>query len=185
MIKSHHCYSKLWWWKCISQDYSSLDSNLCKSFFFLYWPIPLSCFSWLPWLTLWICWISWTFSKNLLSIFLEPSLRTFGSQSTSWLHFPPRFSYQYTVDHLFLLFPCGIFSILQETVDGLLASNRSAYSVLFGFTTSYVDMLSVYGFWGHFLLWGSFWIRVVFSLFIHLGIFVSSNYLLSSRASFS
>ena len=86
----------------------------------------------------------------LLSI---PAMATFSASFCSLLECAD----QCTVYHLFLLFRCGIHSVLRKTVLALLASNRfSPLFVQLRYSTSWVDTLSIYSCWGCFLWVGEY-----------------------------
>ena len=111
--------------------------------------IPSFIFPWKLWWSLWLCWISLTFSVNLLSRIAVPYQRP-SCQSVPLLCFSTSFRNPWVCACLymiifFLLFSSGILSVLPELVDGietyyrfLLLTERS------GFAPYRLDMLSAY-----------------------------------------
>ena len=111
-----------------NNDERCLSGFSPKLKFFLQLSTLFSSFSWLSWWILWLCRMYSIFLDNLLSSFVGLYHWPLCSQSMARSYIfaslcsPGECVDWCTVDHLFLLFSCGMHSVLRETARGLLTS---------------------------------------------------------------
>ena len=140
-----------------------LFGSLFQLSFFLLLSDPLSRSSWSFRLSLWLHVIFCTFWDSVLSSFVGLYHMPFCSQSRPELDFSVLSCSHFgwvdlcRVILLCLWIFCGILSVRQGTIRGLLASSKSfPLFALFVFSTSLVGRLSVYSCLGQFLCLGPF-----------------------------